>query len=192
MRGNVFGAGSGISKYEFDFNNDGDTVDEDVEIVINPETDATAKYNENDYSTSAGSVTRFTMVNINGGTIHRNVYGGGSMGSVGAPRITQDYDPYIKDDATEGHGAGKQSFCLVNIKGTVGTPTDYNPAYGGNVFGACRGDKEIIKTSEDESIFATSVWTKVMILNGAHIMGNVFGGGDAGAVKKDSEVIVGE
>ena len=29
-------------------------------------------------------------------------------------------------------------------------------------------------------------------MNGANIMGNVFGGGDAGMVKKDSEVLVGE
>jgi len=29
-------------------------------------------------------------------------------------------------------------------------------------------------------------------MKGAHIMGNVFGGGDAGTVQKDSEVKVGE
>ena len=40
--------------------------------------------------------------------------------------------------------------------------------------------------------FATSVWTKVFLHNGANIRNNVFGGGDAGIVKKDAEVYVGD
>jgi len=179
-RGNVYGAGSGISEYT-------STLKYDKDYTGN-------KVPETGYSTSAGSVTRHAEVNVFGGIIHRNVYGGGSMGSVGAPRINQDYDLYKKGDTASGHTVGKQSTCSVNISGTVGTPdgynsTDfkYNPVYGGEVYGASRGDKTL-----DPTQFATTVWTVVKILNGANIMNNVFGGGDAGIVKKDSEVIVGE
>ena len=75
-RGNIYGGGSGITKFKYDFNYDGDTEDA----------------NEQDYSNSSGSVTRFTEVNVMGGTVHRNVYGGGSMGSVGAPNMGQTYE----------------------------------------------------------------------------------------------------
>jgi hypothetical protein len=173
-RGNVYGGGSGITKYKYDFNHDGDTDDA----------------NEQDYSNSSGSVTRFTDVNILGGTIHRNVYGGGSMGSVGAPDMGQGDTLYKKGDTV--HGVGYQSQNTVTIGGgkgiaIIGTPTGYNKTYGGDVFGACRG-----MSSLDPTQFANSVWTKVIIKNGATIMGNVFGGGDNGMVKKDTEVVIGE
>ncbi len=191
-RGNVYGSGSGISKYEYDFNYDKDFDDTGIEYGKIPGTDNPNYVNERDYSNSAGSVTRFTEVNINGGIIHRNVYGGGSNASVGAPKIGQTYDPYKKDDTAEGHTKGKQSMCTVTISGTIGTPDDYTPGfkynqnYGGEVYGGSRGIPGL-----DES-FANTVWTLVKIKNGATIMGNVFGGGDAGMVKKDSEVIVGD
>ena len=175
-RGNVYGAGSGISKYT-----------STLQYVDSyPESD---KIPETDYSTSAGSVTRFTTVDIKGGTIHRNVYGGGSFASVGPPAIPPTRTDLAdkKDDTTTHDGkTGWQSQCTVNISGTIGTPTDYQAHYGGEVYGASRG------LSSDNTQFATSVWTKVHIKKGADVQGNVFGGGDAGMVKKDSEVIIGE
>ena len=192
-RGNIYGAGSGINEYKFDFNGDG-KIQTEGEVTV---ADGT-KYTEQGYSTSSGSVTRFTDVNVLGGTVHRNVYGGGSMGSVGAPKITQDYLPYKKGDTAEGHGVGKQSQNTVNIGGgttmvTIGTPFDstrgwtYNKLYGGEVYGACRGKSDL-----DPNQFANSVWTLVNIKDKATIMGNVYGGGDNGIVKKDSEVKIGE
>ena len=201
-RGNVYGAGSGIGKYKYDFNANGrftiavggDEKDEtqietwDYKNPLKPE-DPTTPMKEIDYSSSAGSVTRFTQVDIHGGTIHRNVYGGGSLSSIGPLKINQTYEPYKKGD-TEGHGPGLQSQCTVNIGGkgkvTIGTPTDYQEHYGGEVYGASRGDLSI---GED---FGVSVWTQVFIKNGAHIMGNVFGGGDNGKVKMDTDVQIGE
>ena len=126
-----------------------------------------------------------------GGTIHRNVYGGGSMGSVGAPKIGQDYDPY-KKDLTNTSTLGKQSQNTVTIGGGtgvayIGTPTNYNKKYGGDVYGACRGMSTL-----DENQFANSVWTLVKILDGADIKGNVYGGGDSGIVKKDTDVQIGD
>ena len=181
-RGNVYGAGSGIGKYQYDFNYDGDFGDV-VDYTTPGDNGRTSRLNEEDNSASAGSVTRFTQVDIYGGTIHRNVYGGGSMASVGAPMIGQGYLPYRKGDTT--NGVGKQSLNQVNIAGKIGTPTNYNPVYGGEVYGASRG------IDANNTSMATSIWTEVNLLPGAYVQGNVFGGGDNGMVKQDAEVNVG-
>ena len=128
-------------------------------------------------------MNRFTLVDILGGTIHRNVYGGGSRASVGPPMI---FGMPGKRDPSDLANQGKQSQCTVNVSSTVGTPgDDYNEVYGGEVYGGSRGDSEVGDT------FATTVWTLVFINHGATIMGNVFGGGDAGVVKGDAKVVVG-
>ena len=193
-RGNVYGAGSGIGKYQYDFNYNGKTsTDANNNGTIEDNEIETGTYNnkpikEEDYSTSAGSVTRFTKVEINGGTIHHNVYGGGSLASVGAPKIPPtrtDDNPYYKDDNATGHGPGKQSLNEVIINGgTIGDVNSRTVEYGGNVYGASRGLTEL------GSQFATSVWTKVEA-NTGYIYGNVFGGGEAGSVTMDTKVIIG-
>ena len=195
FRGNVFGGGSGVNKYQFDFDGD-EKFTSTVQYGRTEDTKVPTK--EEDYSTSAGSVTRFTNVEVLGGTIHRNVYGGGSLGCVGAPKIGQKYLPYKKGDTVTGHTEGKQSQCTVIVGGAgkaiIGTPDGYggdtsfkyNPAYGGEVYGACRG------LSSDNETIGTSIWTKVLVRGGAHIQGNVFGGGDAGMVKRDTDVIIGD
>ena len=181
-RGNVYGSGSGISKYKFNLNPYDDDDYGDTYTYQGKEV------KEEDWSSSAGSVTRFTEVDIKGGIIHRNVYGGGSRASVGPPPnpMTPGVDPFKKGDTATGHTAGKQSQNTVTVKGTVGSPDNYNEVYGGEVYGASRGD------SESGDTYSTSVWTKVHIKNGAVIKGNVFGGGDAGKVKKDTDVIIGD
>ena len=181
-RGNVFGAGSGISKYQYDFNYD-NKIDDTVEGI----TYHGNAIKEEDYSSSAGSVTRFTKVEVKGGTIHRNVYGGGSLATVGPPAIPPTRTDLAdkKDVPTGTHGVGWQSLNEVIISGTIGTSTDYQAHYGGEVYGASRG-------LSAESPLGSVVWTKVHIKKGADVQGNVFGGGDAGMVKKDSEVIIGE
>ena len=179
FRGNVFGAGSGISEYTSNF-----------EYVDNyPEAD---KITPTGYSTSAGSVTHNTTVDINGGIIHRNVYGGGSLASVGAPKIPIDReDDPDRTDATDSRGIGYESLNRVNIAGTIGTPDGYingfkyDKSYGGEVYGASRGN------DANNTSLATSVWTEVNLLPGAHVLDNVFGGGDNGMVKRDAEVNVG-
>ena len=190
-RGNIYGGGSGITKYKFDLDGDGKTDTNDGSLSYNGK-----PFKEEDYSNSSGSVTRFTEVNVKGGTIHRNVYGGGSMGSVGAPKIDQGYEPYKPGQANipdkPVNGPGRQSLNTVTIGGgtsvvTIGTPTGYNKTYGGEVYGACRGMSTL-----DPEQFANSVWTKVNIKDKATIMGNVYGGGDSGIVKKDSEVKIGD
>ena len=187
-RGNVYGGGSGITKYRYDFNHDGDYLDV---VSYGPDAEHMVPTKEEDYSTSSGSVTHFTDVKVLGGIVHRNVYGGGSMGSIGAPNMGQTYEPNKKGDTTGGRGKGRQSQNTVTIGGGdgkvyIGTPTNYNKKYGGEVYGACRGLSTL-----DPNQFANSVWTLVKILDGADIKGNVYGGGDSGIVKKDSEVKIG-
>ena len=185
-RGNVYGAGSGIGKYEYDFNYDGDYLD--VVDYYNLQTGRiTVGLKEKDYSTSAGSVTRFTYVEINDGTIYHNVYGGGSNASIGAPKIPPitDYQ-YRKGDTQAGHGESKQTLNEVIINGgTIGSTNSRTTGYGGNVYGASRGMSELIGLG-----FATSVWTNVEAKSG-YIYGNIFGGGEAGSVFMDTKVIIG-
>ncbi len=174
-RGNVYGAGSGIGKYKYDFDYDGKYT-------------STVKYHdkdtkEEDYSTSAGSVTRFTTVDVMGGTIYRNVYGGGSLSSVGAPKIGQDGDPYHPDDSEHSGEVGKQSLNTVTVSGGQIGDTDGTAAgYGGNVNGGSRGDINLGNS------FSTAVFTDVAIDGTADVKGNVFGGGEAGMVMHDTNV----
>ena len=172
-RGNIYGGGSGIGMYK-DNNN--------------------VEHN----SSSAGSVMKTTNITIGkgikgvagtgtepGNVIYRNVYGGGSLASVcnvdGSVNTTNP--PHL--ETREGWKFGN----TVTVSGTVGVVEGYNQIYGGEVYGGGRGEK-VVK-SDYPQWFALSVWTRVKILNGANIMGNVFGGGDAGVVNKDSDVIVG-
>ena len=193
-RGNVYGAGSGITKYAYDFNGNLKTHDDvsgESEVVTYHEQPT----KEEDYSTSAGSVTHFTTVDVLGGTIYRNVLGGGSLASVGPPKINQsDYAAKKSETPSEW---GRQSLNQVTIGGVIkadnsavqvkiGEVKGVAAGYGGHVFGGSRGDESL------GSDFGSSIWTKVTIKNGAIIHGDVFGGGNAGQVMKDTDVKIGE
>ena len=124
-----------------------------------------------------------------GGIIHRNVYGGGSLASTGAPKIPPiSIDGYRKGDTESGHGKGKQTLNLVNIKGgTIGIVSDYNAGYGGNVYGASRG-QAVDTRFNDQASFATAIWTEVNVKNNPQIVGSVYGGGELGTVKQGVDV----
>jgi len=172
-RGNVFGAGSGFGKFRFDYNYDG---------TIDPNDP-----NEVGVSYLAGCVARFSEVNIHGGIIHRNVYGGGSVAGTGEPKFgMQTYEPFRKGDTVTddpvfgAHSEGKQSISLVNVYGgTIG-----EAQYGGDVYGASRGDQALLTADHR---FTTSIWTEVNILGGT-IYHDVYGGGELGSVKQDTKV----
>ncbi len=149
--GNIYGAGCGTDTFSRDDNDNG-TVDEGESGHHNP---------------MAGVVRGVTTITINGGHVLRNVYGGGSMGSVGT--YTYDANGLPTTCAT---GTGNAT---ININGgKIGlSGTDY-----GHVFGGPRGD-----LSETE--FSASVReTQVNINTGADVLGCVFGGGEAGIVKE--------
>ena len=186
-RGNVFGGGSGISQYQYDFDHNGNL--NDTHIIDGIE------YKETGYSTSSGSVTHFTTVDVKGGFIYRSVYGGGSLGSIGAP-LLPPLTEYAARKTDTSSLWGQQSLNLVNIGGavdgegkavpvTIGEATGVAAGYGGHVFGGSRGNASL------GSAFGTSIWTEVNLKNGSNVLGNVFGGGDAGEVKKDTEVNIG-
>ena len=184
-RGNVYGSGSGIGKYKYDFDYDGKY--ESTVKYYNGR--ATVDTKEEDYSTSAGSVTRFTTVDIKGGTIHRNVYGGGSLSSIGAPKIGQSYDPYHPGDSEHSSEVGKQSLNKVTISGgQIGDADCLTSGYGGEVNGGSRGAMAFENSLANPASFANSVYTEVTISDDADVKGNVFGGGEAGIVKHDTKV----
>jgi hypothetical protein len=43
----------------------------------------------------------------------------------------------------------------------------------------------------DATQFGTTIWTEVNVYENVKIQGNVFGGGDAGMVKRDTKVTIG-
>ena len=138
--GNVYGAGCGTDTY---------TIGEDP----------TEHHNQ-----KAGWVSGITTITVNGGNILRNVYGGGSMGSVG------------NDTDAE---SGKATITING--GTIGSAEDSDH---GHVFGGPKG-------SLTETEFKASVKSTLVNIN-AHpsdakknpiVWGSVFGGGEAGIIK---------
>ena len=130
------------------------------------------------YSMSAGYVRGNTVVNVNGGTIHRNVYGGGSMALVG------DYGLRGNEDHIQDANSG---LATVNIHSSVGDAGD-NVAFGGNVFGSSRGRANDPDNPDfDFADMAYAFKTQVNIGNDAGdealtVYRNVYGGGEAGHV----------
>ena len=144
-RGNVYGAGRGIDKIA----------------------------GSNDYCSSAGSVTLNTNVTVNGGIIHRNVYGGGSNATVGPPPT--GYNPGTSLDTVAING------------GTIGQKLADGGIYGGDIFGGSRGARDLLTTDNVGKIAVTNN-TAVSINTGATVFGTVFGGGEIGQVKQNTEV----
>lgn len=108
------------------------------------------------YSNNAGRVEGNTEVTISGGKVQRNVYGGGSLASVG--------------NNTSGTAT-------VNIEGGMVGTMGWNE---GSVFGGCRG--VVNADPAVETLIANVYCTAVNIKPGASIMGSVFGGGANGHV----------
>ena len=145
--GNVYGAGCGTDTYWIDANENGNQ-DED----------------EEHHNPMAGLVRGNTSITINGGNILRNVYGAGSMGSVG------------NDTDAE---SGKTTITING--GTIGRTEDSDH---GHVFGGPKGNLT-------ETEFKASVKSTLVNIN-AHpsdakknpiVWGSVFGGGEAGIIK---------
>ena len=140
-RGNVYGGGRGI---------DLDTVTHQV-------------------SASSGQVYGNTRVNITGGNVYHNVFGGGSVASVGTYETT--VDTMICTDG------GKATVTVSG--GTIGV----NHKRNGCVFGSGRG--------YPGPIFGNLTYVNesyVNIEDDAFIQGDVFGSGDNGHVYSDSHV----
>ena len=150
--GNVYGSGCGTDKYDTNNDGTGDT-----------------------YNPMAGIVRGTTTVNVTGGTVRHNVYGAGSMASVGT--MTTD-----NTGAVTIHSGGTTNVTVSG--GTVGADGNKN----GDVFGAARGDK-----TTTENNLALVKETNVVVSGSTsttQINGNVYGGGEVGNVHTNTRVNV--
>lgn len=147
-RGNVYGGGCGTDKYYSDHAQE--THDGNGQL-FNP---------------LAGIVYGTTTVNINGGTVVRNVYGAGAMGSVGRTVTTTE-----NNTTTTTYSGGSTTINvsdgIIGVSGTVGD---------GNVFGAARGD---LSATGD---YISQVRGTSVTVSGGVVKGNVYGGGELGDV----------
>ena len=142
--GNVYGGGRGVDTYE--------------------------QGGQQHYSVTAGWVQGNTNVNITGGHIVRNVYGGGNLASVGDPEEEPTGGNYL---------TGLASVTITG--GTVGTIHE-NENFG-NVFGSSHGG-----SGSDYVHLAYVKNTHVTIGQTARIYGSVFGGGEDGHVRMNAIV----
>lgn len=156
-RGNVYGAGSGIGQYDGDGDGEADT-----------------------YNDASGSVTDSTLIVINGGLIHQNVYGGGALASIG-PMIL----PFDTDKTPDSTWSMARVFVKGGTIGTAGdcsgmyifgTDTTVFGNYGGNVYGAGHGF-----ASDTYKNFNNTHHTHIHA-SGGTINGDVYGGAEDGHV----------
>lgn len=163
-RGNVYGGGRGIDTY-----NNGSTLT---------------------YSITAGKVSGNTNVSVTGGFIYRNVYGGGSLASVG--------DPDEQPDANGNYATGHATVSIMG--GQIGTDGGYhNSGYynsqpfnhlleNGAVFGSGRGVAG--EAGSEYTQFAYVKSTQVTIGGNAYVTGSVFGSGENGHVRLNTKVTI--
>ncbi len=140
-------------------------------------------------SISAGRVFGNTEVNIEGGTIYHNVYGGGAIASVGKYDLSGSVPTYISDGYT-----------TVNItSGTIG----YDGNENGMVFGSARGQIDAAGTFLDSLSYVAysvvnigsgtvnpSTGEASSLAGDAVIKGSVYGSGENGHTYLESKVNV--
>lgn len=150
--GNVFGGGSGFYPY------------------------APGKWHR-----KAGSVGGDTRIEISGGHILTNVYGGNEQTDVGTYTHDDDDTPYIAAGGT---------CTIVMTNGTIGVPRIASAIEAlptiGHLYGAGKGDKRILFNTWT-NVGATSV-----SVTGGIVYGNVYGGGEDGHVMGNSVTTISE
>ena len=164
FQGNVYGGGRGI--------------DEDP--------------NDNSYCITAGKVSGNTNVTVEGGTIYRNVYGGGSFASVGDPDenpgTNGSYRTGLATVTISGGQIGTDGGKTANHYASDSTLHRNSLQENGFVFGSGRG-----LSGEEGSIYDSLAYTnntQVTIEGTAYVTGSVFGGGENGHVKNNALVTV--
>ena len=132
-------------------------------------------------SETAGKVRGNTAVNVTGGTIWRDVYGGGSLASVGVADETAD-NTYINiNDNTKPYNPFPYSTGLTRV--TI----DGTSVVKGSVYGSGRG---VASTDPEFNQAAYVKNTLVTVKGTSHVFQNVFGGGNAGHVRNNTDVTV--
>ena len=150
-----------------------------------------------DYSITAGKVAGNTKVNVTGGNIYRNVYGGGSLASVGDPNETADTDGNYKTGLATVNITGGQigtdgAASANDYTSTSTTPIREHRRENGFVFGSGRGMAAGSVGNKTLVDMAYVKNTLVTIAGEANVTGSVFGGGENGHVRKDTKVYVKE
>ena len=162
-RGNVYGGGRGVDKTSL-----------------------------NDYSLTAGKVNGNTNVTVEGGTIYRCVYGGGSLASVGMRgQPATDKTHGIATVTIKGGKIGTDGGASANDYTTL-IPVRTAERENGYVYGSGRGMAAGADANATVVNMAYTRFTNVSIEGDAHVTGSVFGGGENGHVKYDTEVYVKE
>lgn len=133
---------------------------------------------------AAGRVKGNTVLNISGGSIAGNVYGGGELGHVGT--FTETDGKYVMQTIKDKNGNDMNTgLCTVTIAGGKIGPDNNTDKEKGNVFGAGKGKDDTFKCEK-----AMTMNTNVSISAGT-VNGNVYGGGEIGRVENDTEVTIG-
>lgn len=173
-RGNVYGGGCGTDTY---------TVKENA----GTESEKTYTY----FNRLAGIVRGNTEVNITGGHVVHNVYGGGAMGSVGVFTREASTDIHVPGKITGVTSGGK---CTVTVSGgTVGNTGAkmINPTGGpddfGHVFGGARGQVHDLADYPNLERVVYVDNTEVTI-SGGLVTGSVYGGSESGHVRENTVV----
>ena len=220
IAGSVYGGGENGHNYQ----NAQVTIHSGTIGITNPETDGGARYpyrgnvygggcgtdtfdrGEGDdkktyYDFNAGIVLGNTQIDIDGGHIVHNVYGGGAMGSVGTFTFADDAYHAEHTDVPVGMpyecktGTGN---CTINITGglfgmTNATMTGHGndgPDDFGHIFGAGRGyskDPNVYPNIESCAFFNN---TNLTIGGTALVCGSVYGGSESGHVLKNTNVTI--
>ena len=132
-------------------------------------------------SETAGKVRGNTTVNLTGGIVWRDVYGGGSLASVGeADETAADSKKNITSDPTTNNPFPYST-------GLTRVVIDGTSAVHGSVYGSGRG---VASTSAVYKQAAYVKNTLVTVKGSAHVFQNVFGGGNAGHVRKNTDVTI--
>ena len=178
-RGNVYGGGCGTDTFD------------------RGEGDNKKTY----YGFNAGIVLGNTQVDIDGGHIVHNVYGGGAMGSVGTFTFADDAYHAEHTDVPVGMPiscAANTGTCTINITGglfgmTNATMTGHGndgPDDFGHIFGAGRGyskDPNVYPNIESCAFFNN---TQLTISGKALVCGSVYGGSESGHVLNNTNVTI--
>ena len=140
-----------------------------------------------------------TNVNVSGGLVKGNVYGGGELGDVGTiVKNTTDYN-YTWEKSDGGSNVAENNkitgtntntgICNVTITGgTIGSTT----AGTGNVFGGGKGDANTWWCEKAMAFAANVSISKGSNATAAPVVyGTVYGGGEVGRVEDDTKVIIG-
>ena len=134
---------------------------------------------EHTMGVAAGQVYRHTEVLITGGTVRHNVYGGGSIATVGTKLLESEIFEEGTGDA------------VVTIKGTavIGMPEGIN---SGRVFGSGRGmaGARYAQRAYTHSTFVTIGDDAADGSDNCHVYGAVFGSGENGHVEDHTHVYI--